>query len=802
MKQQKHRTKILSFVLSVLMLLGVPLPAFAQAAVENAIEEAQNQPVLMTDKLTETETYWQNADGSITYESHLEPIRYQDEEGNWHDIINDVVQVDKSAESEDPFKEEGYDYRSESSKSWVLLDEDIRSDAPIKIQRGLYGLAIKPLWNQNADLQPQPTQENPATPTPTPESTVQTPETTPSPTLTEELPTQTPAPIEPTQQPQAQETTQGRNAKYAVSTQENLPKATEDERPEQDLPESKLSFNVKTEAEQPDTPGKKTVQKAKAKKANEEHDPYTYSSELEYESVDYSNVFEEGVSLRLQPNNIGMKEDIILTEAPQSTAFSFELSVEGVVLELIEEDGVVLIKDQETLEKIGFIPQPFMVDSGIQEEYENISFDIGVALEDLGNGQYLYTLTPSQAYLQDENTVYPVKIDPSVNIDGATKTKDTYVDSSHPNSNYYTNQYLRVGHDTAGAKFRSIMSFDLPSGLDKAYISEATVNTYQSYNGTSTPMFGMYRVKIPWESDNLTWNNVTAYLELDGKYAEGRVGNTGWYTWPATNLARAWSVKGNYGLLFKSEEESAQRYKRWYSSDSSICKPILTLVYTPIDTATTVRVYPGGNNSSKGDIKVNWNPQTGVKVRAYLDGKPVEASGDSYTWHDVVSGVEHKVKVEFYTDYGVKVFSEEKTAKIPDNSPPVFSDIADAYMENGQAVLSFAPAFKPGSIKEVSFPIWTPSGGQDDLIWHPKQVVGTTTGTWSTTVDISEHKNGTDMYYCHIYGTTDKGDKENFGDMPFNFGTEERVYGKNWGTLEDGPVAGEILLRKNIGYQI
>ena len=200
-----------------------------------------------------------------------------------------------------------------------------------------------------------------------------------------------------------------------------------------------------------------------------------------------------------------------------------------------------------------------MVDSGIQEEYENISFDIGVALEDLGNGQYPYTLTPSQAYLQDENTVYPVKIDPSVNIDGATKTKDTYVDSSHPNSNYYTNQYLRVGHDTAGAKFRSIMSFDLPSGLDKAYISEATVNTYQSYSGTSTPMFGMYRVKIPWESDNLTWNNVPAYLELDGKYAEGRVGNTGWYTWPATNLARAWSVKGNYGLLFKSEEESAQR---------------------------------------------------------------------------------------------------------------------------------------------------------------------------------------------------------------------------------------------------
>ena len=164
MKQRKHRAKILSFALSMLMLLGIPLPAFAQAAAENAIEEAQNQPVLITDKLTETETYWQNADGSITYESHLEPIRYQDEEGNWHEIVNDVVQVDKSAESEDPFKEEGYDYRSESSKSWVLLDEDIRSDAPIKIQRGAYSLVVKPLWNVNE--QPQPTEEDPATPAP------------------------------------------------------------------------------------------------------------------------------------------------------------------------------------------------------------------------------------------------------------------------------------------------------------------------------------------------------------------------------------------------------------------------------------------------------------------------------------------------------------------------------------------------------------------------------------------------------------------------------------------------------------
>ena len=91
MKKRMRKVQIIAIVLSTLMLLNIPLPAFAEAAVENAIEEAQNQPVLMVDKLTETETYWQNADGSITYESHLEPIRYQDEEGKCSLCIQTVA---------------------------------------------------------------------------------------------------------------------------------------------------------------------------------------------------------------------------------------------------------------------------------------------------------------------------------------------------------------------------------------------------------------------------------------------------------------------------------------------------------------------------------------------------------------------------------------------------------------------------------------------------------------------------------------------------------------------------------------
>ena len=136
MKKQTRKVQIIAFVLAVMLLLNIPLPVMAQASIENAIEEQQNQPVLLTDRLTETETYWQNADGSITYEQHMEPIRYQDETGAWHEIENDVVQIDKSEESTDPFKNEGYAYRSESSKNWVLLKDSLFEEDPIKVQNG------------------------------------------------------------------------------------------------------------------------------------------------------------------------------------------------------------------------------------------------------------------------------------------------------------------------------------------------------------------------------------------------------------------------------------------------------------------------------------------------------------------------------------------------------------------------------------------------------------------------------------------------------------------------------------------
>ena len=774
MKKRMRKVQIIAIVLSTLMLLNIPLPAFAEAAVENAIEEAQNQPVLMTDKLTETETYWQNADGSITYEESLTPIRYQDEKGNWHDIVNDIVQVDKSEESKDAFKNDSYDYRSESSKAWVLLDENIRNSAPIKLQFGAYTLTSRPVWGNlpipdNTDESLQEKADPIATETPQladgtledtegdeQEGTEEQP--TPSPTLHVET------------APQSVKQNQ------AVKSEEL---------------ESRISF-IEKQKEQEEGAQR---QRVPAANTDTEADPYTYSSEKEYEAVEYSNVFGAGTTLRLTPTNEGYKEDIILFERPEQASFSFELNVTGLVLEL-DENNVVWMKDAETEEVIGFLPQPYMEDSSILEEGVNDSTDIVVTLEEKENGRYLYTLTPSAEWLDAETTVYPVKIDPSASISGSNQKDKDVTDTGKPYTNAY--QYLRVGRDTDGHKYRAYIQFTLPSNLTGSYVTAATLNTYQTYSGTSSPTFAVHRVNGSWTSAGITWSNQPSFSS--GSYASQAVSGVKNYTWNMRTMVQEWANgTANNGLVIKATDETPKRYKRFASSDSASNKPSLSITYYPVNLTINASGTSGSINSSQGSINVSWvAPPSGVTAKVVLDGKeysPNNANGaNTHKFSGVSSYVSHKVKVRF-TGTNFDRSTAEKTIKLEDRTPPIFNTTSEVSVVDGQLNVKMNPAVKPNSIQSVAFPTWTSNDGQDDIKWYAPAHNGN--GDWSYTVDIGTHGNQTGVYNVHCYARTAEGTYAAFALCDFNFAELTEYSGRLFAPPNgDQPVAVKVTVKK------
>lgn len=76
----------------------------------------------------------------------------------------------------------------------------------------------------------------------------------------------------------------------------------------------------------------------------------------------------------------------------------------------------------------------------------------------------------------------------------------------------------------------------------------------------------------------------------------------------------------------------------------------------------------------------------------------------------------------------------------------IYSPVETSY-SNGSYNIVVA-GFEP-SVNQVSFPTWTDSNGQDDIIWYPGENLGN--GMWKVTIQFSRHGNEQGKYVTHIY---------------------------------------------------
>ena len=74
----------------------------------------------------------------------------------------------------------------------------------------------------------------------------------------------------------------------------------------------------------------------------------------------------------------------------------------------------------------------------------------------------------------------------------------------------------------------------------------------------------------------------------------------------------------------------------------------------------------------------------------------------------------------------------------------------------------------PNGVQTVSVPIWSESGGQDDLIWYTANRQAN--GTYTVNVKASDHKNSTGLYNVHLYYVQNNGQLTGVG------GTSTQVF--------------------------
>ena len=305
-------------------------------------------------------------------------------------------------------------------------------------------------------------------------------------------------------------------------------------------------------------------------------------TEMTEDYVTYPDYFGEGISLRYTPTLSGVKEDILLDSYTGVSSFTFLLNTGG--LNLYQANGRWFLAESKLAEERIELGDIVAFDARGR-------FSLGaMTVETVMPGQsYRLTVTADEAFLTDENTTYPVSIDPTMEISGTLSIEDVSIYSGAPNTNgdwlylhtgYYDDTYkvartlFRLPGLTGSSVYCGPTNFNITSV--KFHIREAT--------GTAGVAVGLYANtgSAAWTESGATWSN--ADITLGKQYATASPGNGSDTVYDITQLVKDWqrgTQTAACGFVLKSSNETSVD-KAFYSGEYSTSdyRPYVVMNYT------------------------------------------------------------------------------------------------------------------------------------------------------------------------------------------------------------------------------
>ena len=330
-----------------------------------------------------------------------------------------------------------------------------------------------------------------------------------------------------------------------------------------------------------------------------------------YESKDQKS------SLEYISQDNGIKENVILNQAPESNVFKYEIKLDGAKPKKCELEESIVFIDNKTSEVVGSIDVPFMNDASSKAYSEDITYDIEE--KEGEKNTYILTMTVDEGYLKSEDRQYPVKIDPTITWSGDSNIIDTYIISGtkYGDTNFYDSgtTAFPVGRGSNGIYRSLIKGRKLASTVDGKYVHKATLTMYETSNNDKSNVVRAYPITKNWSEKTVTWNNKPDYNTSDGYY--GTVTTTGTLykarVMDLTNYARKVASKSitDNGLLLRSSDESTTtgKYSKFFGSRHSgtDIRPKFTVEYYDGPTTATSLALSSSYLKVGQTFKLDWS---------------------------------------------------------------------------------------------------------------------------------------------------------------------------------------------------
>lgn len=344
---------------------------------------------------------------------------------------------------------------------------------------------------------------------------------------------------------------------------------------------------------------------------------------------------------------MGVKEDIVLKEYDGQNIFEFNLYTNG--YKLIENENGQLVICNESSEVKALIGE-ILVFSADEKNNTTGNYQIETIKD---NSIYKLSVIIDEAYLQDKNTIYPVTIDPTIEVkSGSGAIQDVTINNKESSDG--SSGSLFVGKRATYGISRILMRFP---GLNLSNIASAN-NITSAYisirdlmcESESMTVFCHTFTGTSWNEASASWSNTSpnSYVSsaLSSKnisYSNGASLNPAHrYSFNITNAVKGWK-NGTYsqskGIIFKassSVENASTNIKKTFASyNRSAYQPILVVNYTTSNTisASNLKIYQtentyinDGNGNKPEDMKYNTKTQDQLRNMKWI------------TWTDFTSG--------------------------------------------------------------------------------------------------------------------------------------------------------------------
>jgi len=427
----------------------------------------------------------------------------------------------------------------------------------------------------------------------------------------------------------------------------------------------------------------------------------TEAAQLEHggESVTYESGG-SGSNFELSTLANGLKEEIEIRDAAQTSVFHFELTASNGLTPSEAPDGSVQFKDQSE-RVVGALPAPNITDSSAGARP---SHAVHYKLESIADGRWQLTVEVDRDWLTQPDRAWPVRIDPTLEL--KTPALDCAFIGA-PGQAVWT-ECGSGGAKEMGAQYfptptsdgwqRSALRFDLSSIPKSAYVASATVGLHAAAAAANTSGVEVRSINPndPWTGWGsttgvswLTYDQLDKWRELNGEgkfvTVEGgayvpntgaevltsiRGSQAGWWNFSGDQMtlsARNWvaNPSGNTGLLVKLKDDKVRECgektctQRKFKFDSSAAsdpnnRPYMTVTWYAAAPSTSKIVSPreGARTAHGLKLKSAWTSEgvTGVTYQYKSTSTNVwqtiptnlikNAKGQSVSWPMPVQGKE------------------------------------------------------------------------------------------------------------------------------------------------------------------